>query len=200
MAGYPWFADWGRDTFIALRGICLATGRLADAKSILLEWSGAVSEGMLPNRFADAGDTPEYNAVDASLWYVIAVQELLDAMARHAVSVDPVEAIALRRAAGAILQGYLSGTRYGIRADRDGLFACGAPGVQLTWMDARVDGRVITPRTGKPVEVQALWLNALHVGSSWMPWCGDALARGLASFRARFWNSRAHSKLSNRTS
>ena len=80
MAGYPWFTDWGRDTFIALRGLCLATGRLDEARSILLEWADHVSEGMLPNRFADQGDTPEYNTVDASLWYVVAVHDYFRAV------------------------------------------------------------------------------------------------------------------------
>ncbi|HUK62763.1 MAG TPA: glycogen debranching enzyme N-terminal domain-containing protein, partial [Dongiaceae bacterium] len=152
VAGYPWFTDWGRDTFIALRGLCLATGRLDDGGRILAEWAGAVSEGMLPNRFPDAGEVPEYNAVDASLWFVIAAGEFLQRRPRAP------ERERLRMAIDAIIDGYARGTRFGIRADGDGLLAAGVPGQQLTWMDARVGDRVVTPRIGKPVEVQALWL------------------------------------------
>jgi predicted glycogen debranching enzyme len=188
VAGYPWFADWGRDTFIAMRSICLAGGRLDDARSMLLEWAEAVSEGMLPNRFGDDGSSPEFNAVDASLWYVVAVHEYLQAIDRGEGRLERGDRATLQRAVAAILTGYAGGTRYGIRADTDGLLACGEPGVQLTWMDARVGERVITPRIGKPVEVQALWLNALHGGAGWLPWCGEMLARGTAAFEARFWN------------
>src|SRR5205823_14458132 len=161
VAGYPWFIDWGRDTFVALRGLCLATGRLDDARAILLEWAGLVSEGMLPNRFADQGEAPEFNAVDAALWYVVAVHDFLGA----AGSVTERDRRALETAVEAILSGYARGTRYRIRADDDGLLAAGEPGVQLTWMDAKVGDWVVTPRIGKPVEVQALWLNALRIGS-----------------------------------
>jgi predicted glycogen debranching enzyme len=189
VAGYPWFTDWGRDTFIALRGLCLATGRLDDARSILVEWTDAVSEGMLPNRFADDGGVAEYNAVDASLWFIVAVQEYLQAVDREHGRLERSDRLALRQAMSAILTGYAGGTRYGIRADADGLLACGRRGVQLTWMDARVGDREITPRIGKPVEVQALWINALQAGAGWFPWCGEMLARGLASFEARFWNA-----------
>src|SRR5262249_34867790 len=153
------------DTFIALRGLCLATGRLADARDILVEWAGAVSEGMLPNRFSDRGEAPEFNSVDASLWYVIAVHELLE-LSRHRSTLltaghDP----ALESAVVRIVGGYADGTRFGIRMVQDGLLAAGVPGLQLTWMDARVGDRVITPRIGKPVEIQALWLNALSAVS-----------------------------------
>src|SRR5262249_38236852 len=103
IAGYPWFGDWGRDTFIALRGLCLATGRLDEARRILIEWAGAVSEGMLPNRFPDQGETPEYNSVDASLRYVIVVGEWLDAMAAAGRNVAPRDQAALRAAVLAIL-------------------------------------------------------------------------------------------------
>jgi len=184
IAGYPWFADWGRDAFIALRGLCLTTGRLDDARDILLAWSGAVSDGMLPNRFSDRGEPPEYNSVDAALWYVIAVHELL---ARTEVAA--AEHARLTGAVAAILEGYARGTRHGIHLDDDGLLAAGAPGLQLTWMDARVGDRVITPRIGKPVEVQALWLNALHLGGGGSSRWAEVLARGRASFAARFWNA-----------
>src|SRR5262249_8071616 len=135
IAGYPWFTDWGRDTFIALRGLCLSTGRLDDARDILLSWAGLVSEGMLPNVFPDQGSSPEYNSVDASLWYIIAVHEFLQA-AGDAIGLDTRNR--LREAVEAILTGYAAGTRYGIRRDEDGLLMAGVPGVQLTWMDAKV--------------------------------------------------------------
>jgi predicted glycogen debranching enzyme len=186
IAGYPWFGDWGRDTFISMRGLCLATGRLEDARQILVAWAGVLSQGMLPNRLPDHGEAPEYNSVDASLWYVIVVHEFLDA-ARH----DPAlcaQRDLLVATVGAILEGYLHGTNYGIRGSEDGLLQCGVPGVQLTWMDAKVGDHVITPRIGKPVEVQALWLNALALAArfdtKWQP----HFEQGLAAFQQRFWN------------
>jgi predicted glycogen debranching enzyme len=188
IAGYPWFTDWGRDTFISLRGLCLATGRLDEARDILLAWAGAVSEGMLPNRFPDRGDTPEFNSVDASLWYVIAVDAFLTASQASGSELADADRNALRGAVDAILEGYAAGTRFGIRLDADGLLACGAPGVQLTWMDAKIGDWVVTPRTGKPVEVQALWLNALSIAAHWTARWKDPLAAGIASFRSRFWN------------
>jgi predicted glycogen debranching enzyme len=188
IAGYPWFADWGRDTFIALRGLCLATGRLADARDILMEWAGTVSEGMLPNRFPDGGEAPEYNSIDASLWFVVATGELLEQAAADRAVLSTLDRFRLEAACVAVLEGLGRGTRYGIRCDRDGLLACGVPGVQLTWMDAKVGERVITPRVGKPVEVQALWINALECGARlsarWQP----VLVRARQSFEARFWN------------
>jgi predicted glycogen debranching enzyme len=187
LAGYPWFTDWGRDTFIALRGLCLATGRLDDARAILLEWAGAVSDGMLPNRFPDHGEAPEFNAVDAALWYVVAVHDFL----RLAGRVAERDRRTLESAVDAILSGYARGTRYGIRIDDDGLLAAGEPGLQLTWMDAKVGDWVVTPRIGKPVEVQALWLNALRIGSRLSERWADAHARGRAAFEARFWNEAA---------
>jgi predicted glycogen debranching enzyme len=187
VAGYPWFTDWGRDTFIALRGLCLATGRLEDARAILLEWAGAVSEGMLPNRFSDHGEVPEFNAVDAALWYVVAVHDFLevaDGVAEH-------DRRTLEAAIEAILSGYARGTRYCIRAGDDGLLAAGEPGIQLTWMDAKVGDWVITPRIGKPVEVQALWLNALRIGSVFSERWAELHARGRAAFAERFWSEAA---------
>src|SRR5204862_486606 len=184
VAGYPWFTDWGRDTFIALRGLCLATGRLDDARAILLEWAGLVSDGMLPNRFAGQGEAPEFNAVDAALWYVVAVHDFLGA----AGSVTERDRRALETAVEAILSGYARGTRYRIRVDDDGLLAAGEPGVQLTWMDAKVGDWVVTPRIGKPVEVQALWLNALRIGSRFSERWAELYTRGRAAFESRFWN------------
>ncbi|MCE0498570.1 MAG: amylo-alpha-1,6-glucosidase [Methylacidiphilales bacterium] len=186
IAGYPWFGDWGRDTFIALRGLCLATGRLREARDILTAWAGTVSQGMLPNRFPDHGEPPEYNSVDASLWYVIAVHEFL-AAAKAEPKLE-TQTPALMAATRAILCGYLRGTRYGIRCDADRLLACGEPGVQLTWMDAKVDDRVITPRIGKPVEVQALWLNALALSAREDHQWRAIFTQGCQSFRERFWN------------
>jgi len=186
IAGYPWFGDWGRDTFISLRGLCLATGRLQEAREILVAWASTVSEGMLPNRFPDTGDQPEYNSVDASLWYVIVVHEFLDAAQGCPELLQEKELLVA--AMGAILTGYLHGTRYGIRADTDGLLACGVPGVQLTWMDAKVDDWVVTPRIGKPVEVQALWLNALGAAAHYDARWAVPFEQGRVSFEGRFWN------------
>ena len=191
IAGYPWFADWGRDTFIALRGVCLAADRIDEARNILLEWSRAISDGMLPNRFADRGEQPEFNAVDASLWFIVAVYDLLDAAARCGTDVPEEDRRALEDAVDRILAGYARGTRFGIRADEDGLLAAGVPGVQLTWMDAKVGDHVITPRTGKPVEVQALWLNALWLASRRSHRWRELFDRGRAAFEARFWNEAA---------
>ncbi len=188
IAGYPWFCDWGRDSFISLRGLCLATGRLEIARQILVSWSSYVSQGMLPNRFPEDGNEPEYNSVDAALWYIIAVYEFLAAAEKVQFTVESHDRRALEGAIDAILSGYSAGTRYGIRVDRDGLLAAGAPGVQLTWMDAKVGDWVVTPRIGKPVEVQALWLNALDKASSRSSQWQQLCAAGCASFRRRFWN------------
>lgn len=188
VAGYPWFTDWGRDTFIAVRGLCISAGRLVEARDILLEWSGAVSRGMLPNRFPDSGEAAEFNAVDASLWFVIAVHDLLEQVGDDLAVLSPPDRARLDRAVQQIVEGYAAGTRYGIRADTDGLLAAGEPGVQLTWMDARVGDRVITPRIGKPVEVQALWLNALWIASSTDTRWRAVFESGRQSFVERFWN------------
>lgn len=187
VAGYPWFTDWGRDTFISMRGLCLATGRLDTARDILLEWTGVISRGMLPNRFADGAEAPEYNSVDASLWFMVVAEELL----QHAQAETVLTAHDRGRLESAIitlLEGLAHGTRYGIRCDDDGLLAAGEPGVQLTWMDARVGDRVITPRIGKPVEIQALWINALTAGARISARWPSVLARARAAFARRFWN------------
>ena len=184
LAGFPWFTDWGRDTFIAMRGLLIATGRLDEAEAILLEWSGTLSEGMLPNRFPDYGDTPEYNSVDASLWFVIAVHDYL--ATTHAKADTRTR---LQQAVETILAGYTNGTRFNIKASTDdGLLSAGVPGVQLTWMDAKVGSQVITPRIGKPVEVQALWTNALWIGQSFSPQWRSLFAKASESFATRFWN------------
>ncbi len=187
VAGYPWFTDWGRDTFIALRGLCLATGRFDDARAILLEWARAVSEGMLPNRFPDSGEAPEFNAVDASLWYVIAVHDFLRAMNARNRTLSQGDQRTLHDAIDAILTGYSKGTRYQIQLDTDGLIAAGVPGVQLTWMDVRIGDWVVTPRIGKPVEIQALWLNALHVANQFSDKWRALFSLGHKTFTERFW-------------
>ncbi len=187
VAGYPWFADWGRDTFIALRGICIAGDRLPDARAILLEWAEHVSEGMLPNFFPEGGSSAEYNSVDASLWYVIAVHDYLRASAAR-TQTNAADEPALGRAVTAIVAGYANGTRFGIRADDDGLLAAGVHGVQLTWMDAKVGDWVVTPRIGKPVEIQALWINALRVAARWEPQWLELAEKAQKSFMAQFWD------------
>lgn len=179
VAGYPWFTDWGRDTFIALRGLCLSREEWKIARDILVEWANTVSQGMLPNRFPDQGAEPEYNSVDASLWYVIAVHDFLSACK----DVNPEDRALLDHAVREIIAGYQQGTRYGIRMDRDGLLSAGEPGVQLTWMDAKIGDWVITPRIGKPVEIQALWLNALRIAG-----LTELYQRGSKAFVEKFWN------------
>lgn len=167
IAGYHWFSDWGRDSMIALPGLCLETGRLRIARDILTSFAAYVSEGMLPNRFPDRGEAPEYNTVDATLWY-------FEAIRRYVAAASTQDGLALARDLWPVLTDILSwhvrGTRYGIGIDpSDGLLRAGAPGVQLTWMDARVGDWVVTPRMGKPVEINALWICALrtmeHLGS-----------------------------------
>jgi len=188
VAGYPWFTDWGRDTFISLRGLCLSTGLLSEAGEILGSWAGAVSEGMLPNRYPERSEEPEYNSVDASLWYAVAVHEYLQKCREAGRPVPSAGRAPLLNAMDQILEGYSAGTRFGIRADADGLLAAGTEGVQLTWMDAKVGGRVITPRIGKPVEVQALWINALNIASLHADRWAAAARRASDAFASRFWN------------
>jgi 4-alpha-glucanotransferase len=175
IAGYPWFGDWGRDTMISLPGLCLATGRFDEARLILETFARFVDGGMLPNVFPGAGDIPEYNTVDAALWYVEAWRAYVEATGDDA---------ALGRAfpvLDSIIEGYTRGTRYGIAADpADGLVRAGEPGVQLTWMDAKVGDWVVTPRVGKPVEINALWYNALHA----MATLADRIGRDGAAYRA----------------
>jgi predicted glycogen debranching enzyme len=143
---------------IALPGLTLVTGRDDAAKSILLAFARYVDRGMLPNRFPDAGEEPEYNTVDATLWYFEAVRALLEYTGDYRFVQTELYTVL-----NDIIDWHERGMRYSIRVDEDGLLHSGEPGVQLTWMDARVDGREITPRTGKAVEIQALWYNALCV-------------------------------------
>ncbi|MEK9141474.1 MAG: amylo-alpha-1,6-glucosidase, partial [Nitrospirota bacterium] len=192
MAGYPWFTDWGRDTFISLPGLCLVTGRHDVARHIIESFAAHVSNGMVPNRFPDVGEEPEYNTIDASLWFVYAVDRYL-AYNRHTESIRSVAWPAVKQ----ILDGYRRGTRYNIHMDRDGLIAGGTPGVQLTWMDVKIGGWVVTPRYGKPVEIQALWMRALDVGarladefgeSEYALGCLRDRMQAVESFRKRFWH------------
>lgn len=180
IAGFPWFGDWGRDTFIAMRGLVLGTGQYEAAFEILDAWSTTVSAGMLPNRFPDHG-AAEYNSVDASLWYIVAYHDLLQHRTPPAAPLARIQA-----AIAAILDGYLAGTRFGIGVAPDGLLAAGEAGLQLTWMDARVGQQVITPRIGKPVEIQALWFNALTIASDFAPRFAAHAARVPAAFAQRF--------------
>jgi predicted glycogen debranching enzyme len=190
LAGYPWFSDWGRDTMVSLPGLCLATGRPWLARNILRTFSRFVSEGMLPNEFPRAGAAPMYNSVDAALWYFEAVRQYFE-------STNDVGLLhELFPVLDGILDAHVRGTRYHIRVDpADGLLFAGEPGVQLTWMDARVSGREVTPRTGKPVEVNALWLNAAASMARFARTLGQDAARyeGLAQNArtgfAKFWNA-----------
>jgi predicted glycogen debranching enzyme len=195
VAGYPWFSDWGRDAMIALPGICLATGRFDDAKQILRTFARAADQGMLPNRFTDAGDAVEYNTVDAALWLFVATQRYLDATGDEAFVLSEILPVL-----DDILAWHQRGTRFGVRVDDDGLLRAGEPGVQLTWMDAKVGDWVVTPRRGKPVEIQALWYNALSILADLRKRAGraDEAATLLASAKAvkerfveTFWNTDA---------
>jgi predicted glycogen debranching enzyme len=157
IAGYHWFGDWGRDTMIALPGLTLAAGRADVAKRILLAFSLYVDGGMLPNNFPDAGGKPEYNTVDAAFWYFEAIRQYF------AETQDAATLQKLFPVLAGIVDAHVNGTRYNIHADAaDGLIFAGGPGVQLTWMDAKIGDWVVTPRTGKPIEINALWINALE--------------------------------------
>jgi predicted glycogen debranching enzyme len=158
IAGYHWFGDWGRDTMIALPGLTLTTRRFTEARGILRTFARYVDQGMLPNRFPDSDDTPEYNTVDATLWWFHALDRY------HCASDDDDLVREQFPLLAEVVDWHIRGTRHGIRVDpEDGLLLAGEPGVQLTWMDARIGDWVVTPRYGKPVEVNALWLNALSV-------------------------------------
>ena len=158
MAGYPWFADWGRDTMISLPGLTLFTGRAHIAKSILCTFARHIDKGMLPNRFGELGETPEFNTVDATLWFFEAARAYATATGDFKFVCGELYPVFTE-----IMDFHIKGTRYGIKMAENGLLNAGAPGVQLTWMDAKVGDRVITPRHGKPVEIQALWYNALKI-------------------------------------
>ncbi|MCH2161852.1 MAG: amylo-alpha-1,6-glucosidase, partial [Phycisphaerales bacterium] len=175
IAGYPWFADWGRDTMIALTGLCLATRRLDEAKQILLTFAGFIDQGMLPNRFPGKGEPPEYNTADASLLFIEAIGRT------WRTTKDTGFLKAILPGVDEILSAYRDGTRHGIRADPDdGLVTQGEKGLQLTWMDARIGDRVITPRRGKAVEINALW----HSAWCWRSVFASALDQDASAFDA----------------
>ncbi|MBI3014468.1 MAG: glycogen debranching enzyme family protein [Candidatus Tectomicrobia bacterium] len=192
IAGYHWFGDWGRDTMISLPGLALCTGRPEVARRILTTFARFVDQGMLPNRFPDSGEEPEYNTVDAALWYFEAIRSY------HAATRDNAFLARLFPLLEEIIQRYREGTRYGIIEDpSDGLLRSGQPGIQLTWMDAKVGDWIVTTRMGKPVEINALWYNALSTmtifarklkqpADRWEPMAG----RVRAGFE-RFWNEKS---------
>jgi predicted glycogen debranching enzyme len=192
IAGYHWFSDWGRDTMIALPGLTLATGRADIARKILVSFSRYVDGGMLPNNFPDAGGRPEYNTVDAALWFFEAVRQYF------AATQDTATLGKLFPVMERMIAAHLAGTRYQIHVDAtDGLLYAGELGVQLTWMDAKVGDWVVTPRIGKPVEINALWFNALETMASLAPALkkspelyGKLAAQVKRSF-AKFWNESA---------
>ena len=191
IAGYHWFTDWGRDTMISLPGLTLSTGRHSDAKKIIAAFARSVSMGMLPNRFQDNGEAPEYNNVDGTLWYFIAVYKYLQATNDITFVMNDILPVMKN-----IIDWHFNGTRYNIHVDEDGLLFAGEKGQQLTWMDARIGEWVVTPRMGKPVEIQALWYNALKIFAELLRLNrqdGDAkmvelsAARAKKSFTAKFW-------------
>jgi predicted glycogen debranching enzyme len=159
LAGYPWFGDWGRDTMISLNGLALVTKRFDVARNVLTTFAKFVSEGMLPNRFPDVGEEPEYNTVDATLWYFEAIRAYVTATNDETLLRELFPVLA------DIVAWHQRGTRYHIHVADDGLLYAGEAGVQLTWMDAKVGDWVVTPRIGKPIEINALWYNALCVMS-----------------------------------
>lgn len=190
IAGYPWFTDWGRDTMIALSGLTLTTRRFDDAKKILRAFARSVDQGMLPNRFPDAGEAPEYNTVDATLWFFVAVYHYFLTAGDPSFVLKDLLPVLID-----IVEWHERGTRYGIRVDTDGLLRAGEPGVQLTWMDAKVGDWVVTPRIGKPVEINALWTNALTILAELLKAAGkkagaafEKAARAKSSFESSYWN------------
>jgi predicted glycogen debranching enzyme len=191
IAGYPWFTDWGRDTMISLPGLATALGRYDLAANILRTYAGYVDGGMLPNCFPDRDEAPQYNTADATLWMFHALDDYLEATSDPGLERD-LFAILM-----SIVRAHVDGTRFGIRVDpADGLLKAGEPGTQLTWMDAKDGDRVFTPRVGKPVEINALWLNALGVAARLAGrvgslderrYCESWLELGSEHF-GRFWN------------
>jgi predicted glycogen debranching enzyme len=188
IAGYPWFGDWGRDTFIALPGLALDTGRPELSAGLLRAFAGHIAGGLLPNRFPDRGGAPEFNTADATLWYVEALRAHVEATGDGTL-VDELWPVLED-----IVECHLRGTAHGIATDPgDGLLRAGEPGVAVTWMDARIGTWVVTPRVGKPVEINALWHNALRCLAGW---AGSrtsghdyaALAERVATGFDRFWN------------
>jgi predicted glycogen debranching enzyme len=179
IAGYHWFTDWGRDTMISLPGLCLATGRFEDARKIIAAFAKSVSMGMLPNRFTDNQDPPEYNNADGTLWYFNAVYAYLQATDDREFVIQEILPVLKD-----IIDWHFKGTRFNIHVDQDGLLYAGLPGQQLTWMDARIGSWVVTPRMGKPVEIEALWYNALKIFASLLTLQGEEEAAEAISEKA----------------
>jgi predicted glycogen debranching enzyme len=189
VAGYPWFGEWGRDAMIALPGLALETGRPEIARSVLHEFPSFAQQGLLPNTFSEKGEPAGYNTVDSMLWYFQALREYVAQTSDLSIVREVFEVLA------AAVDWYVRGTRYGIHVDSaDGLLYAGEPGSQITWMDAKVGDRPITPRIGKPVEINALWFNALHTMARFAPELGKradeykALAERVKKSFARYWN------------
>jgi len=189
IAGYPWFSDWGRDTMIALPGLTLAPGRPEIARDVLLGYARLVDQGMLPNTFPDAGEPPQYNTVDATLWLFEAARKYFEATQDLGFVQELFPTLA------SIIDYHVRGTHYNIKVDpSDALLFAGTPEVQLTWMDAKIGDWVVTPRTGKAVEVNALWINALHTIANFAhvllrPSEGyERLAEKAARNFQKFWN------------
>ncbi len=185
IAGYPWFEDWGRDTFIALPGILLVTGRFQEARDILGAYAQFTDHGMVPNRFPEATDAPEYNTVDASLWFILAIFHYL----RYTKDFDFVRDHLWSKMKDIVAE-YQNGTRYSIHMDFDGLIFAGQPGLQLTWMDVKIGDWVVTPRIGKPIEIQALWYNVLRIMEQVGSRVGEKeSARKWAGLAEKVWSS-----------
>jgi predicted glycogen debranching enzyme len=179
IAGYHWFTDWGRDTMISLPGLCLATGRYEDARKIIKAFSGMVSMGMLPTRLLDYSEAPQYNNADGTLWYFISIYKYLLATGDNAFVLGEILPILSE-----IVDWHFKGTRYNIHVEKDGLLYAGEKGQQLTWMDARIGDWVVTPRMGKPVEIQALWYNVLKIYASLLEMNGQPTETALANANA----------------
>lgn len=174
IAGYPWFTDWGRDTMISLPGICLIPGKIDTAQSILRDYASQLNQGLIPNRFVEEDSHPEYNTVDGTLWFINAVYQTLQ------TKWDEEFAQEMMAVCEEIFAQHVKGTHFGIRVDStDGLLTQGAPGEQLTWMDAKIEEWIVTPRHGKPVEIQGLWIHGLRV----MDWLASELGRSGEKFR-----------------
>lgn len=191
IAGYPWFTDWGRDSMIALPGLALATGRYQEGKEILETFAKYVRHGLIPNRFPDEGEEPEYNTVDASLWFFVGFYEYyrqtgdLEFIRKHLPLLQEM------------IRHHMEGTLWGIKMDEDSLLNQGEEGVQLTWMDAKVGNWVVTPRQGKAVEINALWYNVVRIAAEFTRLVGEETQMAeynqlaeqiLAHFRREFWN------------
>jgi predicted glycogen debranching enzyme len=191
IAGYHWFTDWGRDTMISLDGLTLITGRHREARFILRTFAQYVRDGLIPNLFPDGSDQGLYHTADATLWFFHAVDRFSEVTENWSIVEQMLPTMR------GIVDAHMRGTRFGIGVDpRDGLLRQGEDGYQLTWMDAKVDGWVVTPRRGKAVEINALWHNALCVMSTWerelgdagrARQCSEAAAQVRESFNRRFW-------------